>query len=290
MSTAAEASQETLPTRPLGSTGVHPTIIGLGGEGMLRTTGRMKQAVPVIRRALERGIAYFDTAPAYQQSQDYLGEALGGDQGDRPKIILASKTHDRTRDGSLTLLEDSLRRLRTGHLDVWQLHDLRSLDDLDQIFAGNGAIHAVEEAKQQGLIRFVGITGHYDPTVLVEGLRRYPFDTVMCALNVADRHRYPFLDSVVAEAAARQVGVIAMKALAHGTLPHIIPSMTVAEAVQYVLSLPISTVIIGCQTATEVDENVRIASTFVPLPKPERDRLEALAQPVAEALSGFKRS
>lgn len=289
MSKAAEASQA-LPTRPLGSTGLNPTIIGLGGEGILRTTGRMKQAVPVIRRALERGIAYFDTAPAYQQSQDYLGEALGGDQGDRPKIILASKTHDRTRDGSLRLLENSLSRLRTDHLDIWQLHDLRSVEDLDQIFAHDGAIHAVEEAKQQGLIRFVGITGHYDPTILVEGLRRYAFDTVMCSLNVADRHHRPFLDSVVAEATARQVGVIAMKALAHGTLPQVVPSITVAEAVQYVLSLPISTVIIGCQTVTEVDENARIASTFVPLPKPERDRLEALAQPVAEALSGFKRS
>src|SRR3989338_445960 len=290
LSNLAEAAPTALPTRPLGTTGLHPTIIGLGGEGILRTTGRMKHAIPVIRRALESGITYFDTAPAYQQSQDYLGEALGWDQGDRPKIVLASKTHDRTRDGSLHLLEDSLKRLRTDHLDVWQLHDLRSLEDLDQIFAHDGAIHAVEEAKAQGLIRFVGMTGHYDPAVLVEGLRRYPFDTVMCSLNVADRHRRPFQTSLVPEAHQRGTGLIAMKVLAQGLLPQFAhPSVTTAKAVHYVLSLPISTLIIGCRTPQEVEEDVRIGTAFAPLSPDEMTQLEEAVKPVARQLSSFKR-
>ncbi|MBI4353769.1 MAG: aldo/keto reductase [Candidatus Omnitrophica bacterium] len=290
MTHLVEAAQETLPTRPLGATGLYPTIIGLGGEGILRTTGRMKEAVPVIRRALELGITYFDTAPAYQQSQDYLGEALGGDEGDRPKIILASKTHERTRDGSLTLLENSLKRLRTDHLDVWQLHDLRSVEDLDELFARDGAIHAVEQAKAQGLIRFVGITGHYDPDVLVEGLKRYPFDTVMCSLNVADPHRLPFQTSIVPEANQRGAGLIAMKVLAHGLLPQRAPALvTTAKAIHYVLSLPVSTIIIGCRTPQEVEENVRIGGAFAPLSHQEMRRLEREVEPLAWQFSSFKR-
>lgn len=290
MTHLVEAAPMTLPTRPLGSTGLHPTIIGLGGEGVLRTTGRMKQAVPVIRRALELGITYFDTAPAYQQSQDYLGEALGGDQGDRPKIILASKTHDRSRDGSLRLLENSLKRLRTDHLDIWQLHDLRSAEDLDQIFARDGAIRAVEQAKQQGLIRFVGITGHDDPAILTEGLRRYAFDTLMCSLNVADRHHRPFQSSLVPEAVQRQTGIIAMKVLAQGLLPELAsPDVTVADAIGYVLSLPVSTIILGCRTPEEVEQDVRIGQAFEPLSPEERAALEESVSPIASQLSSFKR-
>lgn len=256
----------------------------------MRTTGRMKEAVPVIRRALELGITYFDTAPAYQQSQDYLGEALGGDEGDRPKIILASKTHERSRDGSLALLENSLQRLRTDHLDVWQLHDLRSVEDLDEIFADDGAIKAVEEAKQQGLIRFVGITGHYDPAILTEGLTRYAFDTVMCSVNVADRARLPFQDTVLPLAQEHRVGVIAMKVFAQGFLPHLAPpSVTVVNALHYVLTLPVSVAIIGCRTPEEVEENVRIGTSFAPLSREEMTRLEVDVQPLAHQLSSFKR-
>ena len=112
-----------LPKRPLGGTGHQATPFGLGGEGVLRTDGRTAEAVRVITRALDQGVNYFDTAPAYASSRDYYGAALGERRGE---IFLASKTHDRTRDGSLRLLEDSLKRLRTDYLDLWQLHDLRS--------------------------------------------------------------------------------------------------------------------------------------------------------------------
>src|ERR1044071_3691610 len=127
-----------IPTRALGQTGQAVTIFGLGGEGILRTHGELERAIPVITRALDLGVRYFDTAPAYASSRDYYGAALGER---RAGIFLASKTAERSRDGSLRILDDSLRRLRTDHLDLWQLHDLRTQADLDEIFSTHGAIH-----------------------------------------------------------------------------------------------------------------------------------------------------
>ncbi len=142
-----------IPRSPLGATGASVTIFGLGGEGVLRTHGRTKEAVGVIERALDHGVTYCDTAPAYAGSMDYYGAALGER---RRQIFLASKTHDRSRDGSLRLLDDSLRRLGTDHLDLWQLHDLRTLGDLNRIFAKGGALEALVEARDQGRVRFLG--------------------------------------------------------------------------------------------------------------------------------------
>src|SRR3954447_17135199 len=129
-----------IPRRLLGRTGQPVTLFGLGGEGVLRTDGREAEAVRVIHRALDQGVNYCDTAPAYAGSLDYYGAALGERRRD---IFLASKTHERTRDGSLRLLDESLRRLRADHLDLWQLHDLRTMHDLERIFARGGALEAL---------------------------------------------------------------------------------------------------------------------------------------------------
>src|SRR6266550_1053850 len=129
-------TRNVLPTRPLGATGHRVTLFGLGGEGVLRTHGQDAAAAKVITRALDQGVNYCDTAPAYAGSMDYYGATLGER---RREIFLASKTHDRTRDGSLRLLDESLERLRTDHLDLWQLHDLRTQGDLKEIFGKGGA-------------------------------------------------------------------------------------------------------------------------------------------------------
>src|SRR5215470_18301918 len=150
--------------RTLGATGARVLPVSLGGEGILRTTGRAREAVPVIVEALRLGVRYCDTAPAYQQSQDYYGMAFrAAGPAARASVFLASKTHARSRDGSLKLLDDSLKRLGTDHLDLWQLHDLRSFEEVDQIFGPGGAIEAEESANRDGRVRFAGITGHYDP-------------------------------------------------------------------------------------------------------------------------------
>lgn len=140
-----------IPRRLLGKTGREITQFGLGGEGVLRTHGRMAEAVAVIHRALDQGVTYCDTSPAYAGSLDYYGAALGDRRG---QVFLASKTHDRTREGSLRLLDVSLKRLRTDHLDLWQLHDLRTTTDLKMIFGRGGTIEALVQAQARDAFDF----------------------------------------------------------------------------------------------------------------------------------------
>lgn len=275
-----------IPTRALGSTGVNVTMLGLGGEGMLRTWGRKRSATRIVQRALDLGITYCDTAPAYSGSQDYYGAVLGER---RREIFLASKTHDRTRDGSLRLLEESLKRLKTDHLDLWQLHDLNTIEELDAIFSTRGAIHALEEATQDGRVRFLGVTGHYDPAVLIEALRRYPFDTVLVALNAADRTRLSFIEQLLPMATARRVGIIGMKVLGKGALLRPSGVSTVREALGYVLSLPVSTAIVGFESIEQLEEAVRIAKAFESFSPAEMARVETLARPYADRVNRYKR-
>lgn len=275
-----------LPRRPLGKTGVNVTLFGLGGEGVLRTDGRFSEAVRVIHRALDQGVNYFDTSPAYASSIDYYGDALGER---REEIFLASKTHDRTRDGSLRLLDDSLRRLNTDRLDLWQLHDLRTQGDLDQIFGPGGALEALQQARADGRVRFLGITGHHDPEILLEAMRRFPFDTLLVALNVADVHRLSFAQTVLPEAARQKMGVIGMKAYAAGRLPRS-GTVSAADALNYVLSLPgVSNAIIGCGSTAEVDQNARLVRAFAPLEDAAMRSLEQRTAHEAETFIYFKR-
>lgn len=275
-----------LPTRPLGRTGHHATLFALGGEGVLRTHGRMTEAVDVIHRALDLGVNYCDTAPAYAGSMDYYGAALGKRRHD---VFLACKTHDRTRDGSLRLLDDILRRLRTDHLDLWQLHDLRSLRVLDEIFAPSGALEALLQAREEGRVRFLGITGHHDPDVLLEAMRRFDFDTVLVALNAADVHRLSFIQTVLPEAARRGMGVIGMKVYGQGPLLKY-GGLSPREALSYVLSLPgVSTAVIGCSTCEEVEQNARIVREFSPAADDAMRELEFRTQRLSTQLTAYKR-
>lgn len=280
-------SMSSLLTRPLGKTGYQVSLFGLGGEGVLRTDGRTDEAVKVINRAIDHGVNYCDTAPAYASSMDYYGHALGKR---RAQVFLASKTHERTRDGSLRLLDNSLKRLRTDHLDLWQLHDLRDHSDLEQIFAKGGAIEALIEARQAKRVRFLGLTGHYDPAILLEAMRRFEFDSVLVALNAADKHRRPFSTTVLPEATRKGMAVIAMKVAAQGTL--IGPGkLTMDDALGYALSLQgVSHAIIGCQTPKEVDDNVRIVRDFVPLGADKMRELEEKTKMQAARYGAFKKA
>jgi aryl-alcohol dehydrogenase-like predicted oxidoreductase len=273
--------------RVLGKTGIEVDAVSLGGEGVLRTTGRSADAVPVILEALRLGVRYCDMAPAYQQSQDYYGEALrAAGKGAREKLTLASKTHARDRDGALRLLDDSLRRLGTSHLDIWQLHDLRETEDLTEIFGKGGAIEAVEKAKADGRVRFVGITGHHDPAILVEAMRRYPFDTVLCAMNPADPRRMPFLQTVVPEARRRGMGIIGMKVMAAGRLLRD-RAATPEELIQYAASFA-DTVIIGCSSIAEVQENLEAGRRAAPMETDARLALERRIAKDAARYDSFK--
>ena len=283
-----ETPSTPIPRRPLGRTGCEVTQFALGGEGVLRTHGRMAEAVAVIHRALDQGVNYCDTAPAYAGSLDYYGAALGERRRD---IFLASKTHDRTRDGSLRLLDESLRRLRTDHLDLWQLHDLRTPGDLAAIFGAAAALEALVQAREEGRVRFLGLTGHHDPSILLEAMGRFDFDTVLVALNGADVHRLSFARTVLVEAARKGMGVIGMKVYAAGNLLRAgANGLASAEAMGYVLSLPgVSTVVIGCSSPDEVDENARNARAFRPFDEPAMRALEQRTGRHAGLFTSYKK-
>lgn len=274
--------------RVLGKTGAVVLPVSLGGEGILRTTGRSREAVPVILEALRLGVRYCDTAPAYQQSQDYYGEAFreAGPKA-RAGVFLASKTHERRGDRALRLLDDSLRRLSTDHLDLWQMHDLREAGELDALFAPGGAIKAAEQAKADGRVRFIGLTGHHDPAILVEAMRRYPFDSVLCAINPADPARMPFVPTVVAEARARGMGVVGMKVLAAGQLTADRVA-SAAELIRYGASFA-DTVIVGCSSIEEVRANLALNANFAAMSPEERHALEVRIAPRAHRYDTFKR-
>ncbi|BAZ52654.1 hypothetical protein NIES4103_53190 [Nostoc sp. NIES-4103] len=268
-----------MPERVLGRTQVKVPIFGLGGAGQtpLSWEGKERDAVAIIEKALELGIRYFDTAASYGPSEDYLGKVL---PTNRSKLFLTSKTDKRDRDGAWRELERSLKRLNTEYLDLWQLHHVSFAAELDTIFSKSGAIKALEEAIQQKLVRFAGITGHHDPQVIAEGLRRYPFHTTLIPVNAADKHHpRPFIPVVLPVAQNKNVGVIAMKVPAYGRLfkPGGLSGMQ--QALGYTLSQPgVHCCVIAAETTSQLESNVKIARAFQPLNEKE---LTAIAQQTA---------
>ncbi len=270
----------------LGKTEARVEPVSLGGEGILRTHGRAKAAVTMILAALEDGVRYCDTAPAYDQSQDYYGEAFRAAPGSRDRVFLASKTHARDRAGAERLLEGSLRRLATDRLDLWQMHDLRTRDDLDEMFAPRGAIEAAEAAKKAGKVRFVGLTGHQDPAILLAAMQLYPFDTVLMPVNPADPAKLPFLTTVLPEARSRGMGVVGMKVMAAGLLVAE-RAATPEECIRYAMAHA-DTLIIGCSSPDEARANLRVGRTATPMTPAEQRAIEARLAARASRYDTFK--
>ena len=186
----------------------------------------------------------------------------------------------------MSLAEDSLRRLNTDYLDLLQLHDLREKEDLNEIFSANGAIRAFEELKKQGKVRFFGITGHHDPDILIEAIKRYSFDTILLCANAGDPHYLPFISSVIPEARKKGMGVIAMKVTSQG---YALSSITMKEAFYYSLSQDVDLAIIGCKTPQEVQENANLAENFSRLGKEELKKIESKAKNSASEMNFFKK-
>ena len=299
-------TQSAMPTRNLGRTGYRVGLFSLGGQAQIEQPDNEDRAVSIVERALDLGVNYLDTAAAYggtaRWSQRYIGTVL---KRRRAETFLTSKTHDRTRDGSLRLLEESLRLLNTDHLDLWQLHNVMRLDQIEQIFAPGGALEALVRARDEKMVRFLGITGHFDPAPLMEGIRRFPFDTVLMSLNAADRHQMSFAGELLPLAVERQMGIIGMKIPARARilasftpgLPQIgqweqasAPgTLTMREAMYYTLSHPVSTVIIGCDSPAQVEENVALAKEFTPLTEAQLTELAAKTEPIKRQALFFRR-
>lgn len=299
---------EAMPTRNLGKTGYRVGIYSLGGQAAIEKPNNEAVAVPIIERALDLGINYIDTAAAYggeeRWSQRYIGQVM---KRRRKETWLSSKTHNRTRDGSMKLLEESLRLLQTDHLDLWQLHNISTMEQVEQIFAKDGAIEAVQRAREEKMVRHIGVTGHADPAVLMEMVRRFDFDTILMALNAADSHQLSFREKLLPMAVEKEMGIIGMKLPARGRiLSAWTPppadqqtgfegkadrsgTLTIKEALYYTLSLPVSTVIIGCDSIAQLEENVRLARDFTPLSEAQLAALSQKTAPVARQALFFRK-
>jgi uncharacterized protein len=281
------AALSPMPERALGKTGYPVRIFSLGGQATLEEPGRTDEAVAIINHAIDLGVNYIDTARVYGKgvSETYVGQVM---KSRRKEVFLASKTRDRSYDGSMRSLDESLKALQTDHLDLWQLHNVRAQEDLDEIFGKDGAIRAMERARDQKMVRFLGITGHRDPLILKKGIEQYPFDSILMALNAADRHKASFIEQLLPTAVEKNMAIVGMKVPARGKIFHEGGITTMKDAMSYVLTLPVSTIIVGISTLKELEENVAIAKNFTPLPELEMKRLEELTKPYYTEAIFFK--
>ncbi len=261
------------PTRPLGATGVTVPLLGYGTAPLGKEHISRDHAVRCLNHAIDRGITYIDTSPDYG-SEPHVGAVM---RDRRQEVFLATKINRRSKDGVLDELKESLNRLQTDHVDLVQVHAVNAWADLEQALAPDGAVAALEQARDEGLLRFIGITGHARPELLGHALTQYRFDTVLVAIGMADRLVTSPETFLLPKAVERNVGVIAMKVLGHGTFPNR------ELALRYSLGLPgVSLAIVGMDDPAQIDENVGIVAAFRPLDPQEEQQLVADVRPLVE--------
>jgi uncharacterized protein len=274
-------TQDAMPTRNLGKTGYKVGFSRWAGRRRWRSRTMPIRSLPIINRALDLGVNYIDTSSIYggpmRWSEQYVGEVM---KTRRNEAFLATKTKERTREGSMRMIDKSLELLHTDHVDLWQLHDIGTMKDINAIFAPGGAMEALVEMQEQKVVRYLGMTGHYRPDALVEAIHRHDFDCILMALNAADPHHFTFQEQLLPLAVEKQMGIIGMKIPGRGRLlsswtpqpleqqkhmwEGMVPAptpgtLTMREAIGYTLSRPVSTIIVGCDSIAQLEENVQIA-------------------------------
>ena len=275
-----------IPKRVFGKTGERLTIIGQAGGRFPMCSYEDAKAITL--RAYELGVNYFDCARLYWEgkSEQVYGDVL---PPFRKHIFLTTKSPQRSRQGAEADLEKSMRALKTDYLDLWQIHQVSTMDEVEQIFAPGGAIEAFESAKKAGKCRFIGFTGHHDPQVHLAMLKRYDqYDSILMPLNPADPSYLSFEKNVLPIAVERGMGVQAMKSTANAKLLH---AISLKDCLSYVLSLPIHCLALGCTTLGQIEDDVRIAQQFKPLTEKQLAQIrEAGAKLKGPRLEDWKRN
>jgi len=248
--------------RILGRTGLKVSVVGFGGIPIMRISE--PESAVVINRALELGINFFDTARGYTNSEAKLGAVLGKR---RDQVIIATKTMSRTAEGMAADIKKSLETMGLDYIDLYQLHNVKDRDELDQAFGPGGALEALKQAQREGLVRHIGITGHIR-SFLVEALKTGAMETVQFPFNAVEAAG---AEELLDLAAATGTGVIVMKPLAGGSIRDTGP------ALRFILEHPVSTVIPGMDAPGQVDQNAAVGADLRPLTDTERKALEEMA-------------
>ena len=269
-----------MPYRLLGKTGVKVSLLGVGGFN-IASVSTVEDSIAIIRTALDEGVNFLDNAWEYHggKSEEWMGRAL--EDGYRKKAFLMTKVCGRDGKAALSNLEDSLRRLRTDVIDLWQFHEINYDNDPEMVFAPEGAIHAAVKAREQGKVRFIGFTGHKSPHIHLKMLGQdFDWDSVQMPINVMDAHYRSFARAVLPVLVSRGIGAIAMKTAGGGAIVRS-GKVTPAECLRYAMSLPVSTVVSGMDSVEMVRHNVGAAKSFKPFAPGEREDLLARVKDVA---------
>jgi predicted aldo/keto reductase-like oxidoreductase len=277
-----------ISNRLFGKSGPAITRIGLGGEGILRTYGRAAEALSVIEEAFAQGITYFDSARAYAGSESYYGEFWSEHSASRSKIFQTSKSSARDREGANGNLVQTLNTLGVDHLDLWQMHDIRTAEDLERIESPGGALEAFIEARDTGRARFIGVTGHHDPEILEHAVANWPVDSVLMPVNPLEATIGGFLDGVLAAADDKGLAIIGMKALGSSHYISHKAGINPELLIRYALSQNITTVIVGCSSPQEVQMLAKAGREFEPLTAGDEKRLVELFRPYAKRLAFYR--
>ncbi len=279
---------DTLPTKVFSKESPEVTIVGLGGEGVLRTHKMEFKAREVIQAAVQQGITYFDSARVYADSEVYYGSVWRELPDTRTSIFQASKSASRDKAGAMTDLAETFERLGTDYLDLWQIHDVRTANDLNIIGGAGGALEAFLEAKAAGQVRHIGVTGHHDPAVLTQAVKEWPVDAVMMPVNPVEGVLGGFLTSTMAAAKAKGVAVIGMKILGAGHYVQLKAGLTPELLIRYALSQDLTVAIVGCSSAAEVGTLADTARDLKPLTAEENAQLLQVFEPYARRLAYYR--
>ncbi|MFC1823817.1 aldo/keto reductase [Thermodesulfobacteriota bacterium] len=280
--------ETTLLKKAFGKSGHDVTLVGLGGEGVLRTYGQEEAARSVIEEALSQGITYFDSARAYSGSETYYGLVWPDRPQDRSSVFQTSKSAMRYKEEALKDLELTLTNLGTEYLDLWQIHDVRTEADFQTIAGPGGALEAFVAARKAGKIRFIGVTGHHDPSVLTRAVREWPVDAVLLPVNPVESVLGGFLDKTLVAAREKDIAVIGMKVLGAAYYLNQKAGIDAATLIRFALSQPVTLVVVGCSTPGEVQILAQAGREFQPMSPEEQQNIISLYQPVARRLAYYR--
>ena len=277
-----------IKTHIFGRTGREVTCVGLGGEGVLRTNNRTAEARQVIQAAIAEGITYFDCAHVYADSELYYGSVWQEQSRLRSQIFQASKSASRDKSGARADLDRTLKRMKTDYLDLWQIHDVRTMADLDKIAGPGGALETFIEARSSGLVRHIGVTGHHDPQILSRAVKEWPVDAVMMPVNPVEGALGGFLTTTLPAAIQKGVAVIAMKIL--GASHYIIPELDITpdRLIRYALSFDIAVAIVGCSSPQEVKILAETGREATPFSEKEISEIEDIFSPHTRRLAFYR--